>query len=110
MTSAAFGKTTVVAQVARTLCESGAFPDGLLWVALGPVARPRPALKAWGRVLGVDLLGEHTASACRDRLRAALSGTRTLPVIDDVGRPKTHSMLRWFPIQAPSWSSRSSWS
>ncbi|WP_280910240.1 NB-ARC domain-containing protein [Streptomyces sp. SAI-208] len=78
------GKTTVAAQVARTLCESGAFPDGLLWAALGPVARPRPLLEAWGRVLGVDLLGEHTVSACSDRLRAALSGTRTLLVIDDV--------------------------
>lgn len=78
------GKTTLAMALGRLEIIPQRFPDGVLWVALGPRPTVRLLLDGWGRALGVDLVPEQDESACRDRLRAILYQRRALLIIDDV--------------------------
>ncbi len=78
------GKTTLAIALGRLAIIPKLFPDGVLWVALGPNPTIRILLDGWGRALGVDLLPERDENACRDRLRAVLYHRRVLVIVDDV--------------------------
>ncbi|HNS03122.1 MAG TPA: NB-ARC domain-containing protein [Anaerolineae bacterium] len=78
------GKTTLATALGRLDFVPRLFPDGVLWVALGPSPTVRLLLDGWGRALGVDLLPERDEDACRDRLRAVLYHRRALLIVDDV--------------------------
>ncbi len=78
------GKTTLAIALGRLEIIPKFFPDGVLWVALGPNPTIRILLDGWGRALGVDLLPERDENACRDRLRAILYHRRVLLIVDDV--------------------------
>jgi hypothetical protein len=49
------GKTTLAIALGRLEMIPQLFPDGVLWVALGPNPTIRILLDSWGRALGVDL-------------------------------------------------------
>ena len=78
------GKTTLATALGRLEIVPKYFPDGVLWVALGPKPTVRLLLDEWGRALGVDLLPEKDEAACRDRLRAILYQRQLLLIIDDI--------------------------
>lgn len=78
------GKTTLAMAFGRLELVPKLYPDGVLWVALGPNPTVRLLLDGWGRALGVDLLPERDEAACRDRLRAVLYHRRALMIVDDV--------------------------
>lgn len=92
------GKTTLAIALGRLELVPKLFPDGVLWVALGPNPTVRILLDAWGRALGVDLLPEHDENACRDRLRAVLFHRRVLLIVDDVWQT-THGS--YFQVAGP---------
>lgn len=78
------GKTTLAIALARQAAIAQRFPDGVLWVTLGPTPVLRNLLDDWGEALGEKLLGERDEEACRKRLAAALYRRRMLLVVDDV--------------------------
>lgn len=78
------GKTTLATALGRLDLVPRLFPDGVLWVALGPSPTVRFLLDGWGRAFDVDLLPERDEAACRDRLRAVLYHRRALLIVDDV--------------------------
>lgn len=78
------GKTTLAIMLGRLAIASNSFPDGVLWVALGPSPTVRILLDGWGKHLGLDLYAERDENASRDRLRTALFRRRTLLLVDDV--------------------------
>lgn len=78
------GKTTLAVALARQAVIPQLFPDGVLWVGVGPQPTIRNLLDDWGRALGLSLLGERNEAACQERLRTHLHQRRLLLVIDDV--------------------------
>lgn len=78
------GKTTLAIALARQKHILTWFPDGVLWVSVGPTPNIRLLLDDWGRVLGIDLIAERDENSCRERLRAFLHFKRALLIIDDV--------------------------
>lgn len=78
------GKTTLAAAIGRAPDIPTHFPDGVLWVALGPTPMVRPLLDGWGQALGLELAAEADEAACRLRLQSLLYPRRLLLVIDDV--------------------------
>lgn len=78
------GKTTLAAAIGRAPDIPTHFPDGVLWVALGPTPTVRPLLDGWGHALGLELGAEPDEAACRLRLQSLLYPRRLLLVIDDV--------------------------
>ncbi len=76
------GKTTLAIAIGRKVAHL--FPDGVLWVALGPKPAVRSLLNQWGRAMGIDLLPEPDEAACRARLQSLFFHRRLLLVIDDV--------------------------
>lgn len=78
------GKSTLAMTLGRLEITPQIFPDGVLWVALGPNPTPRLLLDDWGRALGLDLLPEPDEAACSRRLQEALYHRRVLLIIDDV--------------------------
>lgn len=92
------GKTTLAIALGRLEIIPKLFPDGVLWVALGPNPTIRILLDGWGRALGVDLLPERDENACRDRLRAVLYHRRVLLIVDDVWEV-THG--QYFMVAGP---------
>jgi alpha-beta hydrolase superfamily lysophospholipase len=78
------GKTTLALALGRQERVRSFFPDGVLWVELGPHPIIRTLLNDWGHALGVDLLPERDENACQDRLRDILSRRRVLLIVDDV--------------------------
>lgn len=91
------GKTTLAIAIGRRVAHL--FPDGVLWVALGPKPNIRSHLHQWGRVIGVDLLPEPDEEACRVRLQSAFYHRRLLLLIDDVWEAK-HG--RFFTLGGPN--------
>lgn len=91
------GKTTLAIAVGRRVAQL--FPDGILWVALGPKPTIRAHLQQWGRAIGVDLRSEPDEEACRARLQSALYHRRLLLLIDDVWEVK-HG--RFFTLAGPN--------
>lgn len=78
------GKTTLAAAIGRAPDMPTRFPDGVLWVALGPTPTVRALLDSWGHTLGLELGAEPDAAACQQRLQSLLYPRRLLLVIDDV--------------------------
>lgn len=78
------GKTTLAIILGRRADIQRLFPEGVLWVAMGPQPTTRILLDQWGKALGVDLLPERDEDACRDRLRQLLYDRQVLLLIDDV--------------------------
>lgn len=78
------GKTTLAIALGRLEAIPQLFPDGVLWVGVGPDPTVRNLLDDWGRALGVSLVAEQDAAACQERLRALLHQRRLLLIIDDV--------------------------
>ena len=78
------GKTTLTLALGRLEFIPEVFPDGVLWVALGPTPTIRILQDGWGRALSVDLLPERDENACRDRLRAIFYHRQALLIIDDI--------------------------
>ena len=79
------GKTTIAAMLAHDPDVAAAFPDGVLWVSLGPKPDLFSELAAWGRALGTDdLLRAKTLEEASAQLAARLRNKRRLLIIDDV--------------------------
>src|SRR5690606_1090674 len=78
------GKTTLAITLGRSEASAKLFPDGVLWTAVGPDPTIRTLLDDWGRALGLNLIAERSAEACRERLRSALHHRRMLLIVDDV--------------------------
>ena len=79
------GKTTLVATLAHDDQVNTAFPDGVLWISLGPEARLESALLTWGRALSIsEIEQETTAEDLARRLSNALQKKRMLLLVDDV--------------------------
>ncbi len=79
------GKTTTVITLLHQPGIAEAFPDGVLWAALGENPNVFSELAAWGRALGVDDIGRlPTLEEAMNRLAAILRDKQMLLVIDDV--------------------------
>ncbi len=80
------GKTTLAQVVAQHETIQKHFPDGVLWVGLGPSPDVSNTLTHWATVLSVPEDAMHaaqTAEAIQTLVRQALSLRRVLLVIDD---------------------------
>lgn len=83
------GKTTVAAQLAHDIDVANKFPDGILWVSLGPAPNLLSELATWGRALGTeDILQAKTLEEARTQLTALLRHKRMLLIVDDVWEPE----------------------
>ena len=83
------GKTTTAAALAHDTEIAQAFPDGVLWISLGPTPELFSKLAEWGRALGVDdLLKVQTLEEASARLAALLRNKRRLLIVDDVWEPE----------------------
>ncbi len=78
------GKTTLTLALGRLEGMRKHFPDGILWVALGPNPTIRFLQEDWGRALGLDLLPERDEQSCHHRLQEALYSRQALLIVDDV--------------------------
>ena len=78
------GKTTLAAALAHDEQLGQAFPDGVLWAALGPDADPFPVLGSWLTALGVDPGDLPGVEERIGRLAAQLLHRRMLLIVDDV--------------------------
>jgi hypothetical protein len=78
------GKTTLAAALAHDEQLSRAFPDGVLWAALGPDADPFPVLGSWLTALGVDPGDMPGVKERTSRLAGLLRERRMMLIIDDV--------------------------
>jgi hypothetical protein len=81
------GKTTVVNALAHSANIEKSFPDGIVWVTLGPRPQMRTVLNALGSTFGLDLLSERDDSGCVERLRLWLHRRRAFVIVDDVWEP-----------------------
>lgn len=78
------GKTTLARAIAHSPELALAFPDGVLWAALGPAPQILSEILAWGRSLG-----EESILHCKDvaeashRVAGLLRSRRMLLIIDD---------------------------
>ena len=79
------GKTTTVLTLIHQPGIAEAFPDGVLWAALGENPNVFSELAAWGRALGVDDIGGlPTIKEAMNRLAAILRNKQMLLVVDDI--------------------------
>lgn len=79
------GKTTMAAAIAHDAEVALAFPDGVLWVSLGPAPSVLSEIATWGRALGTeDLLKAKTVQEASQQLAAILRNKQMLLVVDDV--------------------------
>jgi hypothetical protein len=93
------GKTTLAISIGRGRNVSALYPDGVLWVELGPNPSVRQFLTTWGDALDVDLRTERDEATCEARLRNALSRRRALLILDDIWNP---NHARHFLLGGPS--------
>ena len=86
------GKTTIAAMLAHDPDIAKAFPDGILWVSLGPTPDLFSKLADWGRALGTqDPFRAKTLEEASAQLSALLRDKRRLLIVDDVFEPE-HAM------------------
>jgi hypothetical protein len=79
------GKTTFVAALAHEPEVEMAFPDGVLWVTLGPTPNILAELAVWGRALGNDsIVQAGDVRKASLQLAALLRNKRMLLFVDDV--------------------------
>jgi len=87
------GKTTIASMIAHDPMLSKAFPDGVLWVSLGPEPDLLSEMAAWGRALGTDeLLKANSMEKAQTQLAAILRDQRRLLIIDDAWQVE-HAVL-----------------
>ncbi len=81
------GKTTLAAALSYDPDVVKAFPDGVLWISLGPDLNPDKVLSlltVWGRALGTDdLLRAKTVDEASAQLASLLRHKQYLLIIDD---------------------------
>jgi hypothetical protein len=83
------GKTTLVAALAHDPEIGVAFPDGVLWVSLGPTPNLLSELAMWGRALGTNrLMHAATLQEASTQLSAILRDQRRLLIVDDIWDPE----------------------
>ena len=83
------GKTTLVSTLAHESEIALAFPDGILWTALGENPNLFSELATWGRALGIEDTGRlPTLEELMNRLAAILRDKQMLLIIDDVWEPE----------------------
>ena len=83
------GKTTIAAALAYDPDIITAFPDGVLWISLGPTPSLLSDLATWGRALGTDdLLRARTLEEASAQLAALLRNRRMFLIVDDVWEPE----------------------
>jgi len=88
------GKTTIASAIAHDPMLSDVFPDGVLWVSLGPEPNLLSEMAAWGRALGSDeLLHARSLDEAQNQLAALLRNKRMLLIIDDVWQPEHAAMF-----------------
>lgn len=79
------GKTTLASALAYDEDIARAFPNGVLWAALGQKPSLFGELATWGRALGVpDLNQARTIEEASALLRGLLRNQRRLLIVDDV--------------------------
>ena len=79
------GKTTSAAALAHDQEVKQAFPDGIVWTALGRNPEVLSKLALWGRVFGCDdLLHAATQDDAIAQIRDLLKNKRALLIVDDV--------------------------
>jgi hypothetical protein len=79
------GKTTMAAVLAYDPDIRARYPDGTLWISLGPAPSIISGLAAWGRALGAaNVMNEKTVENASNRLSAILRDKHMLLIIDDV--------------------------
>jgi hypothetical protein len=78
------GKTTLAAALAHDAEVKKAFPDGVLWTALGMSANPLAGLGQWLIAFGDDPQRYQRIEERQNRLAALLRDRRMLLIIDDV--------------------------
>jgi hypothetical protein len=79
------GKTTMVNALAYDPEVTAAFPDGVLWAAIGQSPRPLATLLAWARALGAgDSGGQRSLEEVMNQVRALLRDRQALLIVDDV--------------------------
>jgi len=79
------GKTCFAGFLARDPEVLSAFPDGVLWTALGQAPNLFSSLARWATALGLtDSLRVGTLNELVDRLNASLAKRRMLLIVDDV--------------------------
>jgi len=79
------GKTTLARFLAHDDELARRFPDGVLWVSLGPSPQILAELQVWGRAVGMpELVTANSIQEATLRLAAALLDRRMLLLIDDV--------------------------
>ena len=81
---AGVGKTTLAIALGRDNRVTQHFPDGVLWISVGPKPTLRNLLDQWGNALGLNLLSARDEAACQNRLRGFLFERRALLIVDDV--------------------------
>lgn len=78
------GKSTLAASVAHAALDWDAFPDGVLWTALGEAGDTRAAFLSWLRQLGAPGMPVvETVSGLSTALAGLLRGRRMLLIVDD---------------------------
>lgn len=83
------GKTTIAAYLAHDTDIATIFPDGVLWISLGPTPSLYSKLAIWGRALGAeDILKAKTLEEASAQLSALLRNKRMLLIVDDVWEPE----------------------
>ncbi|PYJ68745.1 MAG: hypothetical protein DME76_11320 [Verrucomicrobia bacterium] len=79
------GKTTLVNALAHDSEVITAFPDGVLWAAVGESPNPLGELIAWARGLGAGDSGEQRSlEDVMNQVRALLRNRRVLLIVDDI--------------------------
>jgi len=79
------GKTTIASSIAHDPQVISAFPDGVLWVSLGPKPDLLTELATWGRALGLDdLIRARNIEEAQTKIIALLREKRMLLIVDDV--------------------------
>jgi len=79
------GKTTLVNALAHDPDVAAAFPDGVLWAAVGQTPNPIGELLAWARALGSGDVGvKRSLEDLMNQVRALLRERRALLIVDDV--------------------------
>jgi DNA-binding winged helix-turn-helix (wHTH) protein len=79
------GKTSLVNALANDPEVISAFPDGVLWAALGELPNPLGELMAWARALGARIAdSRHEVQDVTFEVRRLLHGRQVLLILDDV--------------------------
>lgn len=82
---AGIGKSTIASLIAHDPDIAKAFPDGVLWVSLGPTPNLLQEFATLGRTLGTDtLLYVKSIEEASEQLRILLRDAKMLLVIDNV--------------------------